>query len=220
MSRCGTTGSCAPPGPSRPPGPPTAGLPARSRTIVVDTRLPTSPKPSRRPYSFDDHRRGPLLTFSRKPGVWSSASTTSTISAGSDSSSRAIAASTPLPVRRESQRAVARDLPLTPGPGTRPVADGAAVADLPIPTHTWSVSCFLAIESPQATSATPMQAFGAAADLRFVALESGDPPGTCPPSGSRSWAAPSLEDFASFYRSLQITFDFVVGESSSTPRRA
>ena len=55
-----------------------------------------------------------------------------------------------------------------------------------------------------------MQAFAAAADLRFAALESGDP------AEVDLWkriVAASLEDFASFYQSLDISFDFVVGES-------
>lgn len=68
---------------------------------------------------------------------------------------------------------------------------------------------FPGIESCQDISEA-MQEFAAAADLRFTALESGDP------AEVDLWkriVAASLEDFASFYQSLDISFDFVVGES-------
>jgi arginyl-tRNA synthetase len=91
----------------------------------------------------------------------------------------------------------------------RAVADGASIADLADPDADLVRQMFPGIESRQDIGVA-LQEFAAAADLRFAALESGDP------AEVDLWkriVAASLEDFASFYQSLDISFDFVVGES-------
>ncbi len=91
----------------------------------------------------------------------------------------------------------------------RAITDGASIADLADPDAELVREMFPGIESCQDISEA-MQEFAAAADLRFTALESGDP------AEVDLWkriVAASLEDFASFYQSLDISFDFVVGES-------
>ena len=91
----------------------------------------------------------------------------------------------------------------------RAIADGASIADLPGPDADLVRLLLPGIETAR-TSAATMEEFEAAADRRFAALESGDPEEV---GLWKQIVAASLEDFASFYRSLDITFDFVIGES-------
>jgi arginyl-tRNA synthetase len=91
----------------------------------------------------------------------------------------------------------------------RAIADGASVADLPGPDADLVRLTLPGVETPdQVQEAT--DAFEAAADRRFTALESGDPEEL---ALWRLIVAASLEDFSGFYRSLDISFDFVIGES-------
>jgi arginyl-tRNA synthetase len=91
----------------------------------------------------------------------------------------------------------------------RAIADGASVADLPGPDADLVRLLLPGLETSADLAAT-MEEFEAAADRRFAALESGDPEEM---DLWRQIVAASLEDFAGFYRSLEITFDFVIGES-------
>jgi arginyl-tRNA synthetase len=87
--------------------------------------------------------------------------------------------------------------------------DGATVADLPGPDADLVRQVLPWVESRQDLVGARRD-FEAAGDQRFAALEAGDP------AEVALWkqiVAASLEDFASFYQSLHITFDFVIGES-------
>jgi arginyl-tRNA synthetase len=91
----------------------------------------------------------------------------------------------------------------------RAIADGASVADLPGPDADLVRLVLPGIES-QNDLMEAMDEFEAAADRRFAALEAGDP------EEMALWkqiVAASLEDFSTFYRSLDISFDFIIGES-------
>ena len=91
----------------------------------------------------------------------------------------------------------------------RAIADGASIADLPGPDADLVRLLLPGLETREDLAAT-MEEFEAASDRRFAALESGDPEEM---GLWRQIVAASLEDFAGFYRSLNITFDLVIGES-------
>jgi arginyl-tRNA synthetase len=91
----------------------------------------------------------------------------------------------------------------------RAIADGASVADLPGPDGDL-VRLLLPGTDSRDDLRDAMDEFEAAADRRFVALESGDPEEV---ALWKQIVAASLEDFSSFYHSLDIAFDFTIGES-------
>ena len=91
----------------------------------------------------------------------------------------------------------------------RAIADGASVADLPGPDADLVHLVLPGVEAPEDLKAA-MEEFAAAADRRFAALETGDPEEV---GLWKQIVVASLEEFSSFYRSLDITFDFVIGES-------
>ncbi len=91
----------------------------------------------------------------------------------------------------------------------RAIADGASVADLPGPDADLVRLLLPGVKTSEDLAAA-MDEFETAADRRFAALESGDPDEM---DLWRQIVAASLEDFATFYRSLDISFDFVIGES-------
>ncbi len=91
----------------------------------------------------------------------------------------------------------------------RAIADGASVADLPGPDADLIHLMLPGVQTGDELREA-MDQFEAAADGRFEALESGDPEEM---ALWREIVRASLEDFSTFYRSLDISFDFVIGES-------
>ena len=91
----------------------------------------------------------------------------------------------------------------------RAIGDGASVADLPGPDADLVHLVLPGVEAREDLKAA-MEEFAAGADRRFAALEAGDPEEV---ALWKQIVVASLEEFSSFYRSLDITFDFVIGES-------
>ncbi len=91
----------------------------------------------------------------------------------------------------------------------RAVEDGASVSDLPGPDADLVRQVLPGVETAEDLAATRRD-FEAAGDQRFAALESG---GRDEVALWKQIVAASLDDFASFYQSLDIIFDFVIGES-------
>lgn len=91
----------------------------------------------------------------------------------------------------------------------RAIPDGASVADLPGPDADLVRLLLPGVQSRDDLRRA-MDEFEAAADRRFAALEAGDP------EEMDLWkqiVAASLAEFSTFYRSLDISFDFTIGES-------